>query len=238
MMLICAVGGLELFESTDFTEKLKIFLEEFNKKPQDRHKYCCLIHDEDLISSIKLPSPESTLFTNKPVKVQKANGFVVDKNSKSKAEIGIHDFLKSSNFSKDFIDFLCSCLKFDPNQRATIKDLFQSSFLRRKENSGPNVSLLDLLKISSQWSRNFVLPPEYHGPSEAQLNKLYEALSVVIPNCERFLDDETRDFSELDHFDENNAEIKELANDMGIPVEMVWKKFRPLFISLREHETI
>jgi serine/threonine protein kinase len=235
MLLICAVGGLELFESSDFTEKLKIFLEEFNKKPQDRHKYCCLIHNEDLISSIKLASPESTLFTNKPVKVHKANnGFIVDKNSKNIAEIRIQDFLKSANFSRDFIDFLCSCLKFDPERRATSKDLFNSHFFRRKDNNGPNVSLLELLKISSQWSRNFVLPPEYHGPSEAQLQKLYEALNVVLPNCERFVDEERRDFSELDNFDENNAEIKELANDMGIPVEMVWKKLQPLFISLRE----
>lgn len=234
-MLICAVGGLELFESSDFTEKLKIFIEESSKKPQEKSKYCCLIHNEDVISSIKLPSPESTLFSNKPVKVQKGSAMVLDKNSKMIPQIKIQDLLTTANFSKEFIDFLCLCLRFDVGQRGTIKDLLASNFLKKKESSGPSVNLNELLKISSQWSKNFVLPPEYQGPSETQLNKLGEALAALLPNCEKFID--SKDFSDLDLFNVNSAEIQDLASDMGIPASMVWNKIGPIIKSLREQNT-
>lgn len=233
-MLICAVGGLELFESSDFTEKLKIFIEESSKKPQDRSKYCCLIHNEDVISSIKLPSPESTLFANKPVKVQKG-AMVLDKNSKMIPQVKIQDLLATSNFSKDFVDFLCLCLRFDVAQRGTIKDLLSSNFLKKKDSNGPSVTLIELLKISSQWSKNFVLPPEYQGPSETHLNKLGEALAALLPNCEKFAD--SKDFSDLDFFNVNSVEIQELAADMGIPASMVWNKIGPIIKSLREQNT-
>jgi len=236
LMLICAVGGLELFESSDFTEKLKMFLEELSRKPQERSKYCCLIHDEDLIASIKIPTPESTLFSNKPVKVVKNAGIVIDKASKSSDQIRIQHVLSSNNFSKEFIDFLCSCLKFDPNQRASTKDLLHMSFLKNKECQGPSVSLVELLKISSQWSKNFVLPPEYQGASEQQLKKLIEALSIVLPNCDSFAtsDGDIKDFGSLEDLDVGSPEIQELAADLGISADTVLKRIRNLLKNLHD----
>jgi serine/threonine protein kinase len=236
LMLICAVGGLELFESSDFTEKLKMFLEELSKKPQERSKYCCLIHDEDLISSIKLPTPESTLFSNKPVKVVKNAGIVIDKSSKTNDQIRIQNVLLSSNFSKEFIDFLCSCLKFDPNQRASTKDLLHMPFLKHKECHGPSISLTEILKISHQWSKNFVLPPEYQGATERELNKLCEALSIVLPNCDSFgtSDDNVKDYSTLESLDADSPEIQELAADLGTSAEVVAKRIKQLLESLKD----
>ena len=64
--------------------------------------------------------------------------------------------------SKELIDFLCKCLRFDPNQRASIRELRIHPFLTvRREYMSPSVTLNDLIKISALWTKNYVLPPEY-----------------------------------------------------------------------------
>ncbi len=235
LMLLCAVGGLDFYEPNEFADKLKLFFEELNKKPQERSKYCCVIHNEEIISSIK--NFEESLFTNKPVRVQKGNNnnnIIIDnKASKNNAsQINIHDFL-TQNFSKDFVKFLCSCLKFDPNERPTIKNLLSSPFVKSQETRGPAVTLPELLKISIQWNKNLVLPLEYQGPSERQLQKVCEALAVVLPNCEAF----TRGnhlYENLRELTVSSPVIQNLSYELGLPAVKVWEEISKLLDGLME----
>jgi hypothetical protein len=230
-MLICAVGGLDFFESSEFMEKARIFLDELAKKPQERSKYCCLIHNEDLIASVKLPNHEEAFLNNKPVRVIKASGLVLERVPKP-TQITIQDFLKTQNFSQEFIDFLCSCLKFDPQERPSLKTLMKSPFITNKNTKGPAVSLSDLLKISNTWSKNSVLPSEYQGYSERQLNKLVETLTLVLPNCEKL---PSKFFDEFEMLTPNSQVILDLANELGLPALKVWKRVEGLYKSSPKH---
>lgn len=231
LMLVCAIGGLEFYESSDFADKLKLFLEELSKKPQERQKYCCIIHNEELISSIK--NIDTNLFNNKPVRVQKGNGLVLEKNSKSLPQISIQDALLTQNFSKDFVKFLCSCLKFDPNERSSITSLLSSPFVLHQTAKGPGVTLPELLKIGIQWNKNLVLPQEYQGPSERQLHKLCEALAVVLPNCEAFTKG-SGGWSPYDDLNVGNPVIQNLAFELGLPVAKVCAQIEETVRELRE----
>ncbi len=228
LMLICAVGGLEFFESSEFMEKARIFLDELAKKPQERSKYCCLIHNEDLIASVKLPNHEGVFLNGKPARVIKPSGLVLEKSSKPSSHINIQDFLKTQNFSQEFIDFLCGCLKFDPYERTSISSLLKSPFITNKSTKGPSVGLSDILKISHTWSKNSVLPSEYQGYSERQLNKLVETLTLVLPNCEK---KPSKFFDEFEMLTPNSQVIVDLANELGLPSIKVWKSVESLYKS-------
>lgn len=223
-MLICAVGGLDFFESSEFLDKLRIFLDELSKKPQERSRYCCLIHDEDLIAAIKLPEPTVNFFKNKPIKVQKTNGMVLGNTmQRVKTHISIRDFLKAQNFSKEFESFLCKCLRFDNSKRASINSLLKSSFLRLKEFKGPAVDITELLKISAQWSRCSVLPAEYQGASERQIKKLCQAIPVVLPHIER-----NDLYPELYSLKQDNQQVKELAEDLGLTPKQIFTNIKAM----------
>jgi len=234
LMLICATGGLNFYEPNEFADKLKLFLEELGKKPQERQKYCCIIHNEDLINSIK--NLEDNLFANKPVRVQKATGIIIDKNSKPTSQITIQDFL-INNFSKEFVKFLCGCLKFDPQERSTIKSLLNSSFIKSQSVSkGPAISLPELLKISVQWNKNLILPTEYQGPSEKQLKKVCEALAVVLPNCDTVMrsNKERRVYEELRELNANSQLIQNLSFELGLPPVKVWEEIKKMLDGLMD----
>jgi len=224
-MLICAVGGLDFFEASDFTSKLKALLADLEKKPQERQKYCCIIHDEDLIYSIKLKNEEDDVFQKRPVKVHRNNGFTIDKSSKAMPALGIKEFLACNNFSKEFLDFLCSCLKFDPLKRANAAGLFNSEFLMDKSSKGPKVSLSDLIKISAQWTHNGTLKPEHQGLSEIQLRKLCDALSIVLPNSHQNAIQEGKPSKVelLKRLNPKSQRLRDLSHELGLPVAKVWE---------------
>lgn len=218
LLLLCAVGGLEFFESNDLLEKIKVYLEEHVRKPEEsRGKICCLIHDEEMISCMK------SSFEHK-----KLSSTAGDKGIK---HISIIDFLQAKKQSKEFLEFLCLALRFDPQQRATIKDLKAHPFLssNNRETNGPSVTLNDLLKISTLWTKNSVLPLEYQGASEKQLDRVCEALSVVLPNGTSSNQAEMREFYKLETLNSESPVVIELAEDLGLPPEKVWKRIEASF---------
>lgn len=212
LLLICAVGGLEFFESSDLIEKMKSYLDEHGKKSDGSSAgICCLIHDEEAISNMKSSFEHSKLTST-----------IGDKKIK---HITILDFLKANKFSKEFTDFLCLALRFDPHQRGTIKDLKLHSFLSSsKDSNGPSVALTDLIRISALWTKNSVLPLEYQVASEKQLDRVCEALSVVLPNGVHSNDAEMREYYRLEMLSSDNSAVQELAEDLGLPPEKVWKR--------------
>jgi len=223
-MLTCALGGMDLFDNDGFMAKLKIILAEIEKKPQERSKYCCLIHNQELISSVILQNADEDVFLNKPVKVQRNNTIMFDKSPKQQTTLSIKEFLTCNNYSKDFIDFLCSCLRFDPNKRGNLISLFTSHFLQDSITKGPNTSIHDLIKISTQWNHNNPLRPEIQGPSEGQLKKLCDALAMVLPNCNHLSQDSKLNKLEvLKKLTPKSQRIKNLSAELGLPPSKVWE---------------
>ena len=217
LLLLSAVGGLEFFESNDLVERIKIFLEEYTKKSEtSRNAYCCIIHDEQTISAIKLNTDHKTSKRQE------------DDERQSAKHLSILEFLQASKFSKEFIDLLCRCLKFEPLQRATMQELKTHPFLKSKDYNGPNVTLAELIKISTMWTKNFVLPPEYQVASERQLDRVCEALSVVLPSSDRMGANaaEMREYQKLELLDSHSGVIEELAEDLGLPHQKVWERIQ------------
>lgn len=232
-MLTCALGGLELFDTDGFVSKLKIILMELEKKPQERSKYCCLIHNQELISSVVLQNTDEDLFMNKPVKVQRNNTIIFDKSPKQQMMLSIKDFLTCNNYSKDFIDFLCSCLKFDPNKRGSLRSLFTSHFLQDSHTRGPNTSIHDLIKISTQWSHNNPLKTEIQGSSEGQLKKLCDALAMVLPNCHLISpDSKSNKLETLKKLNPKSQRIRNLSAELGLPATKIWENISKVLESV------
>ena len=228
MLLICAVGGLEFFGSPEFTEKLKIFIDNSNQKPNERSKYCCIIHNQDLILTIKLPNSNAD-------EINKVN----EASKNKEKHISILDFLTSNKFSTEFVNFLCSCLKFDVFERGTIKNLLNHPFLiNNKENKGTGISLPELLKISLQWTKSYILPLEYQSASEKQLDRVIEALNVVLPTCEKLNGGNNialKDYAILENLNSGSLVIQELAQNLGLHCTKVWKKIEELIKQLNKH---
>jgi len=233
LMLTCALGGLELFDTDGFVSKLRALLAEIEKKPQERNKYCCLIHNQELISSVVLQNADEDIFLNKPVKVQRNNTITFEKSPKKQTILSIKDFLTCNNYSKDFIDFLCSCLKFDPNKRGSLRSLFTSRFLQDSHSRGPNTSIHDLIKISTQWNHNNPLKPEIQGPSEGQLKKLCDALAMVLPNCHQTSQDPKSNKLEiLKKLNSRSHRIRSLSSELGLPASKVWESISKVLDSV------
>ena len=218
LLLICAVGGLEFFESSELIEKIKTYLDEnTNKMDETSTKICCLIHDEEKISNMRSSSEHKKPFSMAGEKKIK--------------HITIKDFLKANKLSKEFINFLCLALRFDPHQRATIKDLKLHPFLTNpKDSGGASVALSELIKISALWTKNSVLPLEYQVASEKQLDRVCEALSVVLPNGVHSNDAEMREYHKLELLCRDKSAVQELAEDLGLPVEKVWARIESFLI--------
>ena len=201
LMLRCAIGESGLFEFDEFVNKLKIFMEDYNKRPEDKSKYCCVIHSEEAINSIGGRQSAS-------------------------ACLGLKDVLSMGSFSEGFTEFLCSCLKFDSTSRWTASSLLNSTFVLDQKVSGPLTTLSDLLKISSQLNKNDVIPDQYLAASEKQLEKLCNALSVLLsqpclsPNQGRS-DQRTHELKKLTL---ESPIIQDLAFDLGLQPAKVLKQ--------------
>lgn len=217
LMLKCAIGDLDFFGISDFTNKLKIFIEEYIKRPEERHKFCCVVHDEDAISSISLPSGDE----KDKNKGRRGSGNFVP------FHVSIKDFLAAGNFSKNFKDFLCCCLRFDPNQRFTASSLLNSAFLQDKKTAGPLTTLTEVLQTSTQLGKNAVLPEKYQVASEKQLDKLCNALAVLLSHS-IVCDDgnEGKKTRGLEKLTLESAVIQDLACDLGLTPKKVLMELR------------
>lgn len=79
-----------------------------------------------------------------------------------KLNLTINDLLDKDRFSKEFLSFLCSSLKFNWQKRSTLASLKTHPFLSNEfQPKGLNITIKDLLKISQDWNRKESLPTEY-----------------------------------------------------------------------------
>ena len=220
LMLKCAVGDLEFFGEADFSLKLKVFLDEYNKRPEERHHYCCVLHDEDLISSINPAFPDYDVVKYRSRKASR----------KEKFQLGLKDLLSASNFSQHFVDFLCGCLRFDPGQRSSASSLLSSSFIKNGKTQGPSTSLVELLKLSTQTPKDVILPAQYQAASEKHLEKLCSALAMIWSQSSVMSkpSDNEMDIRRLQYMNANSMAIQDLAFELGLPAGKVFKHLKGL----------
>ena len=117
-----------------------------------------------------------------------------------------------SRFSTEMKDFLCKCMNNDATRRPKPKSLLEHEWLQPKEYSGPDVSYEEMLGILQRFQ---VPTKEYWGVSENQLEKVCEALKIVLlgrivtkPSVQN---------------------VEGLAMELGLDVDVVFNKIQDVF---------
>ena len=107
-----------------------------------------------------------------------------EKSAEKNTETGllkIPQYFNSDRYSREFLDFLCKCLRFSEDDRASLDDLLNHTWLMHKETyKTASVTLKELIQISNQW-RQVVPLTECQGPVEKQLERVCEAMAAVLP---------------------------------------------------------
>jgi len=65
------------------------------------------------------------------------------KKNKNKSIIQLYNFIKK-RYSKEFIDLICNCLRFDPDERPSPKSLLSHAFFKKdkgRNQTSPDVTL-------------------------------------------------------------------------------------------------
>ena len=210
-----ALGEFDFFQATDFAQKLKIFMDDYERIPEYQSKYCCVLHNEEAISQINLefydkagPNEEDFF---------------------GKFHLGFKELLAKSNFSANFLQFLCNCLRFDHTKRYSAQELLESPFITSKNSKGPKITLAEMIKMNSQTLKETVLPSKYQVASEKQLDKLCNALSILWSQSNVMLDESNKenikDFKQLKI---DSEPIQDLAFDLGLPPVKVFRQLNKL----------
>lgn len=227
LMLICAIGGLDILDVHDVTyERIKQFVAE-TEIANPQKKLCCLLHSPEFFNyfggdfqkdTFGRKKQGTTLLTTKAISI---------------------DMLLISNqkFSNEFRDFLCQTLRFDPAARPNPRTLLEHPFFtKKKELKNADISLEDLLGISSQWSRQGALPFDHRYASEKQLEKIYEGAAVVLQNCEQYfklglISGNVKNLLKRSQGKPVES-IEEIAEDLGISKDVIAQKLADIFSAL------
>lgn len=144
----------------------------------------------------------------------------------------LSQYFSTKRYSQNFLDFLCKCLRFSETDRSSVEQLQHHPWITSKADlKGPLVDLKELIQIGNQW-RHSANPSEYQGSAERQLERLCEAMVSVLPCCEDY-DGIVERFSKGQIDDEA---VKELALDIGLDVEAVWKQLMKVIKAIQDNK--
>lgn len=130
--------------------------------------------------------------------------------SEKKKTLRIIDILKKYSISNDLINFLCNCLQLNSNKRSTIQNLMNTSFIQN-ELEETKVSIKELIRL------NRGLEPQILSISEKQLEKICDAITIVLPVCNKIPD--------LQNLMGKNKVIENISFDLGLSYEKILKVF-------------
>lgn len=91
------------------------------------------------------------------------------------------------------------------------------------------ISLREVTSLAQSWSR---VPTEFQGPSEKQLENLCNAMTLVLPGCEGWLNEFSAKEGALltpAHLESLN----ELGQELGLDEKMVARKIEEVWRGLR-----
>ncbi len=214
LLLQCALGDFNLYDTSGIfnLKNIKTVIENPGFKRSLKKNTCCILHHEAAVREAIgfMPGVQAPALRGKVPLSQK------DKNTGS-SYIPLLDLLQSGNhFSEGFIDFLCTCLRFDYTQRLDTQVLLAHDFLRDNFNlQGPSVSINELMKIEIKDFEALVANP-VKGLAENHLDKFIEGLKIVL------LDKSIKlKFEAIVHLnyktETTEKRIAELAEELGLP---------------------
>ena len=128
------------------------------------------------------------------------------------------------------IDFLCHSMRFDPAKRADSSYLLKHHWWTvHYRKTGVNVTLPELIRLSHNWTTGGGF--EYPNAAQQQLDKLCDAMALVLPGCEEWFQENSGDFPLS-----NKGLIREIAEEIGSTeaevsqrLTDVWKAHKPNF---------
>lgn len=188
------------FDLIDFADKEYFLLKSLFQ--DSSNSACCLLHCIDTV-------PE------------------INNQIKSSLRI-IKEVVNDKRFSKGFGSFLCKCLSFkSENSPNKIGNLIKHEFIESKNESGIPVSIKDLLELCLSADRS-ELPESIYCPGRKQLDKVIDAINVVIPNCKPWFSDKGLiGFSRnVWNFNEENKFFDELSWHFGIDRREICQKIK------------
>lgn len=115
--------------------------------------------------------------------------------------------------SPSLADFLCKCLRFQHDERSSAAELLRHEWLDNRDHIGPSIQLEELVSLIYAWNNR--TPSEYQLAAEKQLDRLSEALSMIL------LSKNKRPLVTY-------SSVKEIAEDLGLDIGAVVKKLGPI----------
>ncbi|EGR30587.1 protein kinase domain protein [Ichthyophthirius multifiliis] len=217
LILICGVGSLNTLENLNLIiEGIYILLEDQNKENPTYKDVCCLIHSENIIYQI--------INQKQNINIQTQNNLT------------INNLINKDRFSANYISFLCNTLQFNYSKRSSLQKLLKHPLINQNTeiNISNNINIQELLKISLDWTKQAQLPLEYQGAGIQQLERVCDAMILVLPNCEKWF--KTSNYMEytrhIKHLNKDSSQIKVLANDFGINANIVYEKISQVLTQL------
>jgi len=201
MLLISALGGIEIVDLEKMYNEYQRYFDEKNQGEFSFAKLekapCCLVHF-----------------------IEDYEKFYAESYKQKKLTLR---YYLGKRFTAEFKDFLCRCLRFNREERPTARELRRHPFLSKSDTNNnrlktPRLTLPEMLKINNTWGKNF--QSEY---SEQQIDRLCDALSVVLPFCEVDVTNENLKNSE------NIANVDLLAEELDSNPAHVFSKLKSVF---------
>ena len=251
-ILTCMLSPLDLYDNniSHFLtiDTLHELIEIMPSKKILAKDICCVLHSEEQlrkiaanistnqqnISSIASRVPMTNNFScSSPIETSKTLKRSYNFSYETKS---ILTLLKEQNrYSDSCLDFLCSCLKIDPEQRITANVLLSHEFLSDNHQSlGPNVSLAELMRLDngSLHRDNKQLD---QSMIDKQGDKFIEALKVVFMNKEV----RSKFESMLNSSQTNTIDQRRLLNleaELDIPSWKIWERLQTEIIQGKKKE--
>lgn len=223
MLLQCALGDLSLYDNSDtFTLKnIRTVIENPGFKKALKRNSCCFLHHEEIVREAIgfMPGVGNKNKAYLHEKGVDSSNFVSSSTQTSLLELLTQD----GRFSKNFIDFLCLCLRFEYTQRLDTQTILTHEFLSEKHQcNGPLVSLNELLKTEIKDAAS--LGVKYaEGMAENHLEKFIEALKIVL--LDKSIQLKFEAIVHLNRKTENTERrITELAHEFGLTTTKLYEK--------------
>lgn len=238
MLLTCALGNLEFYDSTGFysLDNLKYVIDLLPNHRRYGRNHCCVLHSEEELRRFHTGLSSTTKLRDSGRKAPMTNNFQLKsprshdsnslQNKRAAAPFTLLELLQEGGrFSESFLDFMCNCLRFDPAARLEGRSLLDHEFLSDSHVSvGPLMNLMELMhtnKKDQEADAGEIL-------KEQHLNRVCEAIKIVLINQDA-RDKITRLATNKEYenpYSREHRKLKELASEIGISMKKVMAKFR------------
>lgn len=211
-----------------------------NIASQRKPDACCLLHSEDLVRKMLATNSANASSSRRRLLNsnygRKRNKLIEDLENSFHSDtpyVSLYEALVNLNhFSEGFIDLLCSCLRFDREQRPKADELLEHKFFNETyQVKGPLVTFQELVGLGSKSTGNVLKSIE--NENETGLNKLGEALRVVLLN--RHIKDKFDLIMQRRGKNQPDEKaVMELAGELGVSYPKLKKKLNDCLLDLQD----